>query len=460
MEGNAMHATAPLASVVWIFAATAVGQTQQWVQVATAGPSSRENFGMAYDTSRQRTVLFGGELLTGLAGDTWEWDGASWTHVAVPGPSARQGLAVAYDSNRQRTVLFGGLDGAYRADTWEWDGATWVPQILAAGPGPRANHAMAYDSQRGRVVLFGGQMPATTGGGHAWLSDTWEWNGTTWTQASAAGPIGRGFHAMAYDSLRGRTVLFGGARAPAGLSIYLDDTWEWDGSAWLQVATGGPPGRASHAMCHDAQRGAVLIHGGNGIGGGSLGTWSWDGTQWTSGPSQGPLCEGGEMAYDSARQRTVLFVGESSGSGTWELVSTGPSATPFGAGCGSPALALAGLPTAPPAIGTTAGAAVTSAPSPFAFVALGVSDTTFGPFSLPVSLASIGMHGCSLLHSAEVIGEPTTPTGAGTASYTFAIPNNASLVGFHVYLQAWAWAPGANAVNVIVSNGLDWTLAY
>jgi hypothetical protein len=66
------------------------------------------------------------------------------------------------------------------------------------------------------------------------------------------------------------------------------------------------------------------------------------------------------------------------------------------------------------------------------------------------------MPGCSLLHSAEVTGQPTTSTGSGTATYAFAIPNNAALVGFHVYLQAWAWAPGANAANVIVSNGLDW----
>ena len=49
----------------------------------------------------------------------------------------------------------------------------------------------------------------------------------------------RGFHAMAYDSVRGKTVLFGGAIG----SGYAGDTWEWDGATWTQVAAGGPAAR-------------------------------------------------------------------------------------------------------------------------------------------------------------------------------------------------------------------------
>ena len=49
---------------------------------------------------------------------------------------------------------------------------------------------------------------------------------------------------MAYDSKRGRTVLFGGS---AG-NVNLNDTWEWDGQDWTQVADTGPPARGGHAM--------------------------------------------------------------------------------------------------------------------------------------------------------------------------------------------------------------------
>jgi hypothetical protein len=55
---------------------------------------------MAYDSKRERTVLFGGSAGNVKFNDTWEWDGDNWTQVADTGPSARGGHAMAYDSNR------------------------------------------------------------------------------------------------------------------------------------------------------------------------------------------------------------------------------------------------------------------------------------------------------------------------------------------------------------------------
>lgn len=59
--------------------------------------------------------------------DTWEWDGTNWEQKApAAAPSARQRHALAYDSARQRVVLFGGMErksnGTYvdLNDTWEW----------------------------------------------------------------------------------------------------------------------------------------------------------------------------------------------------------------------------------------------------------------------------------------------------------------------------------------------------
>jgi hypothetical protein len=48
------------------------------------------------------------------------------------------------------------------------------------GPWPRGGHALAYDSGRGRVVLFGGvaTVPAPTPSipnGFTTFNDTWEW---------------------------------------------------------------------------------------------------------------------------------------------------------------------------------------------------------------------------------------------------------------------------------------------
>ncbi len=52
----------------------------------------------------------------------------------------------------------------------------WTRKAPAARPIARANHVMAYDSGRGRVVLFGGSI-RSPGGPPA--NDTWEWNGAS-----------------------------------------------------------------------------------------------------------------------------------------------------------------------------------------------------------------------------------------------------------------------------------------
>jgi hypothetical protein len=63
---------------------------------------------------------------------------------------------MAYDATRGVTVLFGGLDSAgLNGQTWEWNGTIWTQRVLS-GPSPRNGHAMAYDATRGVAVLFGG----------------------------------------------------------------------------------------------------------------------------------------------------------------------------------------------------------------------------------------------------------------------------------------------------------------
>ena len=91
-----------------------------------------------------------------------------WTQRQDLGPAARRDHAMAYDPVRQKTVLFGGEvlqrapgDPQYLADTWEWDGQYWS-QVSDIGPSPRILHRFAYDSARNRIVLFGGSGSAPT----------------------------------------------------------------------------------------------------------------------------------------------------------------------------------------------------------------------------------------------------------------------------------------------------------
>ena len=105
-------------------AGSARAQVPEWTKV-TPIPTPRSDHAMAYDSARQRVVLFGGDLgYSGYFGETWEWDGANWTQVSSGGPSARSRHAMAYDSARQRVVLFGGYGGDRFDDTWIYGSGT------------------------------------------------------------------------------------------------------------------------------------------------------------------------------------------------------------------------------------------------------------------------------------------------------------------------------------------------
>jgi hypothetical protein len=213
-------------------------------------------------------------------------------------------------------VLFGGYDGAYSGQTWEWNGSAWTLRS-SSGPSPRAGHALAFDSGRGVTVLFGGYTTAGASG------QTWEWNGSSWTLRSSSGPAPRFDTAIAYDAGRGVTVLFGG-------SAGANQTWEWNGTSWTQRLGVMPPGRNGHAMAYDAARQAVVLFGGYTTGY-AEDLWEWNGVLWTLAAAGGPGGRVGHaLAYDAGRGAAVLFGGGSatgSDSQTWEWSNAGSPIT-------------------------------------------------------------------------------------------------------------------------------------
>ena len=294
-------------------------------------PSARFSAAMAFDSRRGVVVLFGGtESASGttVLNDTWEWNGVTWTQRSPAAvPPARMFHAMAYDSARGVVVLFGGAPAGFPSlgsllnDTWEWDGANWAQRTPPHSPPARCAYAMAYDSARGVAMLFGG-LPAGFMGSGALLNDTWVWNGSDWAQRTPeVPPPARYGHAMAYDSVRHLTVLFGGAIASG--NSYLADTWEWNGTNWYaRTPATAPSGRYMHAMAYGTQGTTVLF---GSYPNSTNETWQWDGSNWTQ-PTL-PLAPDPRylpaMAYDSARGAMVLFGGEALSGGpgneTWEL---------------------------------------------------------------------------------------------------------------------------------------------
>jgi hypothetical protein len=204
---------------------------------------------------------------------------------------------MAFDAARMRVVLFGGVhaqQGAqtYLGDTWEWDGSVWT-QTADTGPSPRGGTAMAYDEARERIVLFSGGTAAGPS-----LADTWEWNGSEWVQVADMGPSARDFHAMAFHAALGRVILVSG-RSPVG------DTWEWDGMEWTQVADTGPR-RMSAAVCYDVARACLTLFGGWEGSGYQSDTWEFADTVWVKRQNMGPGPFVAPKAVHAA-PRTILF---------------------------------------------------------------------------------------------------------------------------------------------------------
>lgn len=342
-----------------------------WSQTATAGPGQRWYPAMTYDSGRGKVVLFGGGSSDGLYyDDTWEWNGAAWNKVAQLGPEPRTAASLAYDPTRQRSVLVGGtgysgtISGTWEWDgtkwTWmsatvpitpgdsplcylpsltkcviyhttdsslyAWDGATWT-QYAITGPGARWNHTMAHDPLHSQTVLFGGNYDNY---GYYALGDTWVWDGSKWGTTGATGPAARSYHTMSYQNSRGKTLLFGGVSWDTTNLVWTlyGDSWEWDGSAWAQVASAGPTARSQHAMCFDSVRNRVVMFGGRDAADATLGdTWEWDGGAWAQVATTGPSARYGHaMAFSPARQKTVMYGGYDPATGysteTWEWNGT------------------------------------------------------------------------------------------------------------------------------------------
>src|SRR5262249_24253297 len=122
---------------------------------------------------------------------------------------------------------------------------------------PRAGSVFMHDRgiayQNFVPVLFGGQIGARP--------ETWEWDGSKWLQVAHIGPEARNLLAMAFN---GRSILLFGGRAQLGGAVLTtDDTWEWDGKFWVERRDFCPPPRLGHAMSFDTGRTRAVLFGGS-----------------------------------------------------------------------------------------------------------------------------------------------------------------------------------------------------
>ena len=254
--------------------------TWQRVSVGAVRPSARHGHRGVWDPVRQRMIVFGGYGSNGsylaYLDDLWAFVPAPTPHweQLVTGGSAPQGRMLSglvYDPVSDRLILMAGHAGdpaPFFNDVYELPlsgplAMQWNP-LTPAGtpPSPRWLYGTQYDPPRHRVLVYGG-VTATGRSNELWALSL---GGTpTWSQPTTVGPTPTVLsdHAMVYDPLEDRMVIFGGYDN----ANFRNDVTALNlstGPMWVPLSpTGGPPvGRDIIQGVYDPAGGRMVVHGG------------------------------------------------------------------------------------------------------------------------------------------------------------------------------------------------------
>ena len=312
-----------------------------WKEIKSAAngtrPAGRVFHAMSFDEKAKAMVLFGGSgMLDSYSNETWTYDlsGNQWRQqYPKESPRGRFGQAMVYVPAIGASVMFGGFTietSRPLNDTWYYDisRGVWENKTSVHSPPARGYHAMAYDSVRGLVVVFGGGPSFSKD-----FNDTWELNplNGTW-KGPVNGPSalkGRTGHGMVYDTEAHQMLMFGGRNSSTGR---LNDTWHYTGS-WAQVVPqASPNARSEHAMVFDSFNSKAIIFGG--LASVSLNdVWYYDGSKniWNRIPNQSlpvpPALTNAVMVFDKAHSLSIMFGGMSPAAGERNEVWTLNGAT-------------------------------------------------------------------------------------------------------------------------------------
>jgi putative cell wall-binding protein len=310
--------------------AGAVGDPAAWTSVATSPFSvplvTTPTYAKLVDDPTSGQLLsYDGSADCGSAA-TSTWDGKTWTaHEPLNAPPVRIGATLGYDGASKRVVMFGGSSGCPGAggssgeltDTWTWNGSTWTQEHPAVSPPPAQTACAAWDAASNQFVMFG-DWGSFSNHVYVPLPQTWTWTGTTWQQLSAASSPPGGPCSMTYDAVRQVLVLLVLDKFDTAAGSV--ETWTWDGSSWSR-SQDLPPGEEV-PIAFDDDLGAVVAYVGqtycppsstvaySGQCTQTDQTWLWDGS-WSEAPAANNPTPGAGFAggYDRATHQFVVIGG-------------------------------------------------------------------------------------------------------------------------------------------------------
>ena len=206
------------------------------------------------------------------------WDGSSWSVTPVPLPpgSSTAELTGVFCASAADCVAVGYYGPGMGVPLAErWNGSAWSPQRLPVPPGASGE----MDS-----VSCASPAACTAVGSYSWGPGTSvalaeRWDGHTWARQSMPAGDG-GFSGVSCASARSCTAVDGGSGAA-----------QWNGTTWTNTSAATPPGGTSTSLtalaCASAANctAAGSYHKGNRV---EPLAEHWNGTTWTAEPIPGP----------------------------------------------------------------------------------------------------------------------------------------------------------------------------
>ena len=300
-----------------------------WVAVTTSGatPTTSGAFGMAYDTIRDKTVIWSGLDTSGNDTDNlYEFDGLTsrWTDLTtrIPTSNVWSSDRMIFNANRGRYLLYMANTGSHDA-VWEFDPneRRWTQMTVSSGPTLKylSSYGIVHEPTGSyRTMLWGGSSNKKM---YYWTPGAGDTG--TWTDVTQVGTLPTAYYemAMAYDSLNNWAVLFGGRVG----GTYYNGTFIYrvSDARWFDMTssdTTPPTARIAAAMVYDPDNARMIMFGGRASGGSALnemwqfnmGTYQW--TTVTPVGSPPPARYNHSMAYDASRKKIILYGGRTSNS--------------------------------------------------------------------------------------------------------------------------------------------------
>ncbi len=312
-------------------------RVSQWLdrtpELHHSAPLAAEDCAMMYNPVTRRVILFGGkndddENLN----EIWslDLDAQSWEQIVAEnaGPPASEDHTAIYDPLGHRMIIYGGENGTTTNHTWAFDFETKLWRDITAPNAPaREDHSAIYESRHHRMIIFGGRHNDGEND-YINLHEVWaldldphsprfeKWQNLTINEKH---PLGRSDHAVVYDSLKNRMIIFAGWDKEK--KEYLKDTWAFyfeDSTGarpyWRQIKTkfSHPHERRHAAGVYDASHNCFIVFGGFGDEGYLNDVWAlnlntdiW--VNITPGPQ--PRLDH-QVVYDAASKRLLLYGGD------------------------------------------------------------------------------------------------------------------------------------------------------